>query len=385
MKTTLSFLLISLVTLTVFPFGSSAAGLESYDAIKAKYAGAQKVRILVVPGHDDEFFGTSFNGVREADVNLELAKTIRDYLVHDPNIEVTLARDEQGYNPNFLAYFNENKDLIRKTVASQAAAIKLAMTNGEIIVDSQVPHANAVDQVAQQLYGLNSWTDHENFDLVLHVHFNDYGSRYSDKEGKYSGYSIYVPDQKLLNATTSKYFGDAIGKRLMTTLYKSDQTSEKKEADLYGAIPDFYLIAMGAYKTTQAPRALVEYSYIYEPQLQSPFTLVTAHMMARATASGIQDFLAGKKVSTAKNIEYGWDKTLGVSKVADQDVLMLQYGLSELGFYPAKGLTRASCPFSGIFGTCTKKAVMAFQASRGLSQTGGVGPGTRKALNTIFR
>lgn len=368
----------------IFPFTTQAAGLDSYASIQAKYKSGQKVRILLVPGHDNTFYGTSFDGVKEADLNLELAKVIGGYLSQDPNIEVTMARDDQGYNPVFLTYFNANKDAVMHVLSGQTGMIKQAIADGEIQIAAQVPHADATTTVVQTLYALNSWIDEQNFDLVLHIHFNDYGSRYSDKEGKYSGYSIYVPDQQLLNATTSQSFGDAIGKRLMATLYKSNDPPEKKDADKYGAIPDFYLIAMGAYKTVEAPRALVEYSYIYEPQLQPDFYLLTAGVLGRSTVLGIQDFLSSKKVVTSKNLTYFFQNNLAVSKTASSDVLALQYGLSELGFFPAKGLTRVNCPFSGIFGNCTKKSLMAFQASHGLSQTGGVGPATLKALNKIF-
>ena len=378
------FLLFLLIPILLLPLFSHAAGLDDYAVIKAKYKSGQKVRVLLVPGHDDVFSGTGFDGVREADLNLELAKTIKGYLAQDPKVEVTLSRDDQGYNPDFLTYFNANKNSIMDIVSGQAGMIKQAISEGEILVNSQVPHADATTTVVQTLYALNSWIDYSHFDLVLHIHFNDYGSRYSDKEGKYSGFAIYVPDGQLLNAKVSKSLGDAIGGRLMKTLYKSNQISEKKDADKFGSIPDFYLIAMGAYKTVEAPRALVEYSYIYEPQLQSDFYSVTSHVLARATVAGIQDFLAGKKVSTTKNLGYVLQNNLKTSKTANTDVLALQYGLSELGFFPAKGMTRTNCSFVGIFGNCTRQAVLAFQASRGIDLTGTVGPATRQAFNKIF-
>lgn len=367
-----------------FVFVAQAASVDTYSALKTRYLAGGPIKILLVPGHDDEFSGASFNGAREADLNLQLARTLAGYLSQDPKIKVTLERDQNGYNQDYLNYFNANVSQVMQGVSNQSAITQQAIKTGEVIIQNQVPHANATTTVVQRLYVLNNWIDTQGFDLVMHIHFNDYGSRYADRSGKYSGFSIYVPDSKLLNATTSKKFGDAIGQRLSETLYKSNYPAEKAGADKSGAIPDFYLIAMGAYNSVAVPRALVEYSYIYEPQLQDNFFAVTANVLARGTASGIFDFLAGKKVANQTNLDYFWQKDLSVSKKPSAGVLALQYALSELGFYPAKNLTRVSCPFTGIFGNCTTKALNAFQASRNLSQTGMAGPATRQLLNQIF-
>ena len=379
-----SFFFIS-IFLFCFSITSYASGLDSYASLKTKYENGGPIRVLLVPGHDNEFSGANYGGVREADMNLKLAKMINGYLSQDPNIQVTMARDDNGYNPDFLAYYNQNSSRIMQNVANQSALINEAIQNGEIQIPDQVPHADATTTVVDELYTLNSWIDTKGFDLVLHIHFNDYGGRYADKTGKYSGFSVYVPDQRLINATTSQFFGDSIAKRLSATLYKSNDPAEKAGTDKAGAIPDFYLIAMGSYNSVSTPRALVEYSYIYEPQLQNDFFNVTANVLARGTVAGVQDFLNGKKVAGKTNLDYFWQNNLSsIYKKASSQVLALQYGLSELGFYPAKGLPRSSCPFSGVFGPCTTKALSAFQASQGLKQTGVTGPVTRQTLNNLF-
>ncbi len=381
----MKFFLVSTAVFFALLTDTHAAGLDTYDSVKAKYKAGAGVRVLIVPGHDNEFYGTSYQGTKEADLTLELAKIIKNEMMVDPRFDVTLSRDDAGYNPDFMEYLTSHREMIITDINDQKEDINQLIAKGEITIEDEVPHADANSETAIRLYGLNSWADHEDFDLVVHVHFNDYGGRNLDTPGEYSGYSIYVPNKELYNAKFSKDLGDAIGKRLSTTLYKSNQPSEKKNGNAYGVIPDFYLIAMGAYKTSKAPRTLVEYSYIYEPQLQSGFLTQTANVLGHATAMGIQDFLLGSKVSTDKNLIYYWDETLAPSSIPSAEVLALQYALSELGFFPASGFSRERCSFTGVFGKCTKKSLMAFQKSKGIIPSGITGPTTRRVLNDIFR
>jgi len=72
------------------------------------------------------------------------------------------------------------------------------------------------------------------------------------------------------------------------------------------------------------------------------------------------------------------------SQTKKTDVLSLQYALKELGYYPPTGKDRGDCPFTGVYGACTKKAVRNFQTAYGLSAVGVVGPATLKELNKLF-
>lgn len=374
-----------LISVMLFPFVTYAVGLDSYETIQDKYKNGQNIQILLVPGHDDDFSGASFGDLKEADLTLKMAKVLGGFLSKDPKIKVTLLRDDNGYNPNFLQYFNLNKKQIMLDVKDKKIRLQQKITDNGISIDNQVSHFDATDTTVERLYGINSWIENQSFDLVIHIHFNDQGSEYSNKGKKYSGFSIYVPDQELLNATTSQILGDNIGRHLFNTIYKSNFPEEKSYSNKYGVIPDFYLIAMGSYQTAETPRTLIEYSYIYEPQLNKDFFNLTAQTLSRATASGIHDFLAADKLSKQKNLEYNWQNTLKVSKSSNLDVLALQYGLSELGFFPIRKMTQNECPFSGVFGNCTKKALLAFQSSNAIEKVGFVGPATRKKLNIIFK
>src|SRR6266487_3714255 len=73
--------------------------------LKYQSAGQAKIKILIVPGHDNEYWGTEFKGVKEADLNLALAKELTALLAADPAFDVHLSRTENGYAPFLYDYF----------------------------------------------------------------------------------------------------------------------------------------------------------------------------------------------------------------------------------------------------------------------------------------
>src|SRR3989344_789058 len=64
------------------------------ETLQATYQ-AGKISVLLVPGHDNEFYGTKFGQLREADVNLAIARHLYDYLAADGHFTVSTARDFQ--------------------------------------------------------------------------------------------------------------------------------------------------------------------------------------------------------------------------------------------------------------------------------------------------
>lgn len=97
----------------------------------------------------------------------------------------------------------------------------------------------------------------------------------------------------MLGATVSKKLGTAIAKRLKRDFDTSTMSYEKKHSDNYGVISDLKLIALGANKTIEIPRVLIEYAYIYEPLVSPKNFTLTSDVMAAATDYGIHDFLKG--------------------------------------------------------------------------------------------
>ncbi len=371
--------LIVLVTFLVPLF--SYAQTISIDPVK-KYQDGGVVEILIVPGHDNHYSGAVFRGQREADMNLLLAQKIARELSTDPNVFVTVSRDENGFYPPLARYLDENKDEINKFIIDSKKSTNRFLIKNDIEVDPGITHNDAPGEVAFGLYGINKWIADRSFDLVLHVHFNDDSSHWGDNLGEYGGYTIYVPDKNLPNADKALPLAQSIGREMRKTFYPSDLPLEKNLSDEFGLVPDFKLIAVGSNRTLETPSILVEYSYIYEPHMASEFLDVSTTMMSRATARGIFNMLSGPQ--EWRNLSYFWKRPLSLSVKKDIDVLALQFGLRELGFYPPKNHDRDNCPFTGFYGPCTQKAVKEFQKANNLTPDGSAGPKTLGIMNGVF-
>lgn len=373
----------SLIILAVFllPLTSGAAIIPTFDP-SSKYANGEIVEILIVPGHDDKHSGAVFRGMREADMNLMLGKKIAAELRRDPQIFVTLSRDDAGYYPPLAEYLEKNEEEIAEFIEDSKEDTAQFLARKKIIVDSGVTHNNAPADVALGLYGINKWASEESFDFVIHVHFNDDTSHVGDNMGEYGGYTVYIPEKNLPNAEKAVPFAESVGKELGKTFFPSNLPIESSRSDEFGLVPDFKLIALGSNMTLKTPSILVEYSYIYEPHVREEFLDLSTSVMTRATTRGFFNHLSGTQ--KWHNLSYTWKQSMSLSVKKSVDVLALQYGLRELGFYPPKSHDREDCPFSGLFGPCTQKAVKAFQRANGLSDDGIAGPATLGKLNAVF-
>ncbi len=364
-------------------FATYSAVYADVLSVPEKYQSGVPVKILIVPGHDDEFSGAQFRGVREADLTLALAKKIRDDLANDSNISVALSRNDVMYTPELTDYFKNKSSNIASFIKNHAQDTRAAIAAGEIAVSSQVPHANANDVTVTRLYGINKWAAEQNFDLILHIHFNDYYPRPLSKPGDYFGYTVYVPDSQLPNARPAKPFGESVAKRIGQIFPRSSMPLEQKMSDEFGVVPDLKLIALGANRTLMIPSILVEYAYIYEPQVTVPLFSQTSQVYAQATATGITDYLSGT-VSNKHSASFHFDTDLESSQNKKPDALMLQLVLAEMGLYPPKPKTTTDCPFTGVFGSCTKSSIESFQKKFYLSVDGLFGKKTRAAINGVL-
>ncbi len=374
---------VPIVLVTFFIPQVVVLAAPTQESINKKYNEGQEVKILIVPGHDDEFSGARFNGIREADRTLILAKKIATDLDQNPGIIVTLARTEDGYIPELQDYFDHQKKRIERFVARSKLRTNRALESGAIEIEPQVPHSDAPKDAALRLYGINLWADEHEYDLVVHVHFNDYGPR-SAFGGDYDGYAVYVPEGGLLGAVEGEKIGNAIANHLSRTLYKTNMPSEVGKSDSKGVIKDFKLIALGANRTLATPSVLIEYAYLYETMMADDFFESTSNVMRRATVAGIMDYIT-MNTHPSKNITYVWNNTLRESKKKNINTLMLQLALADLHMYPPKNFVRAQCPFIGIYGKCTKAAVKEFQAQYDLAADGVAGQGTLHLFNTLFQ
>ena len=270
------FLCIFLFFFTFCPFS-----LNAQEIVKP-------IKILIVPGHDNEFSGARYKNIKEASMNLVLGTQIYNFLKKDKRFEVYITRDQNGYLKNLQDYFSTEKEDILTFKNNAKKNIKIKISSGDFISKTTVPHVAVSSNVAIKLYGINKWANENNIDAVIHIHFNDYPRPIDSAIGKYKGFVVYMPDKQFPNALES----DKLAKSIFIELAKKYSTSTyPKEAG--GLIPDQKLIALGASETlNESVRSvLVEYGYIYQKIFRESSTRHEAYKnMADLTAKGIENY-----------------------------------------------------------------------------------------------
>lgn len=347
-----------------------------------------KLKVLIVPGHDRSSPGTSFGSITEEELTAEVGEELYNLLKQDPRLDVSISRTKDGYTPVFASYFENNQKVIADFVNTQKQTMNALIGQGKVQTVVNVYHNDAPNDVAMRLYGINKWSNENGVDIAIHIHFNDYPGRPRKGEGKYSGFSIYVPERQFSNAKGSKPLAEAVQKRL-SKLYA--QSNLPKEYG--GVIEDQELIAVGAFNTLDGAAMLIEYGYIYESQFIEPETrsLVMSDL-ALQTYMGVMDFLGNPAAALSiagphetKLLPHTWQSDLAKGAEADRDVLSLQAALAFENVYPPAGKTKNDCGLSGYFGPCTQQAVQAFQEKYGIEPAlGVVGEMTKAKLNELY-
>lgn len=351
------------------------------------------LKVLIVPGHDNRDSGTEFLGIREADLNLFLAKQLDEFLARDPQIEVVTARDfETGeYDPTFKKYFEEQSDLIAAFIAKANEFMRSALKSGEIEKQTDgVGHNSASKRVVKKLYGINKWANENGIDLVLHIHFNDDGERRHNRPGEYEGFSVYIPEAQFSSSRASRSVAAAVFFKLAKNFGVSTLRGEDR-----GVVEDQKLIAVGARGSLDAASLLIEYGYIYEPQFaRQEIRDSVLRELAYQTYLGIEDYFGEENSSLQTTLlPYEWKNILKKGMKGNRDVISLQAALGAEGLFPPAGKTSLDCPLNGNFGECTEMAVKRFQEKyaaeilelAGLTQGNGiVGPRTARKLNILY-
>lgn len=254
-------------------FRRAVAGVFFVESItewelKEAYANAQrgngKVKVLIVPGHDDESWGTEFNGIREADLTMRVGEALTAEFAKNPAYDAVLLRGRTGYLSAFATYFTERKEQVRAEVVRKKKIMSDLLAAGSVERLEGVQHNKAALNTALRLYAVNQWANENGFHLVLHLHLNDYGGRPRGKVGTYSGFSLYIPDGQYSNAKASYAVAEALFAEFSPVFQKSNLLKEDS-----GIVPDQSLIAVGAYNTLNSASVLLEYAYIYETPLRT--------------------------------------------------------------------------------------------------------------------
>ena len=361
----------------------------SVEDLSATYAtanaGGEKVRILIMPGHEPDFGGTQFMGYYEREFVVGIAEQLAKELRTDANFEVFVARGTQGWNDDFEYYFDKQGKKIERFVEKQKEAMEKLEKRGKLEENtSHSAHNAARSDVALRLYGVNKWANENDIDLVLHLHLNDETGHAETERGIHSGVSIYIPERIYGNGKVSRAIAEPIFDRLNTTTATSTFGLEVE-----GILESRELIAVGAYNTAEPPSLLIEYGYIYEPRITGDGARDEVFAdFAHQTALGVKDFFGSAErapyASRALPFQFTSDVLATTTAANPRAVYALQAALRSLGFYPGTEASLAECPVSGIANECTTLALKAFQAQKGIEQTGLLGPSTRQALNTAF-
>lgn len=255
------------------------------------------IKILLVPGHDNETVGSQYKYLKETDANLAVATRIFSILKKDKRFKVYITRDNSGavpgeYTKEFADYFVNNKDAILTFKENAKKQAQEKVDSGVFIQKDNVFHASVSPNVALRLYGINKWANDNKMDAVIHVHFNDNPRPNRIKPGTYKGFNIYMPDPQLANWKES----GQLAANIYVQLHKKYITSTYPP-EAGGMVQDQKLIALGAKDTLNASvrSVLIEYNYIYEKRLRTQSTRLLAYKnMSNLTATGIKNYFFNK-------------------------------------------------------------------------------------------
>ena len=253
----------------------------SREELSSKYKNNEKIKILIVPGHTDKYPGTEFRNIREVDLNVEVAKKLYELFQHDDDFETYITQREVGvFDKNISEYF-ENKETSEDFKIGYQRLSR--WFEGESSVTDDFLYTETPEEIVNMLYAINAWSNDEEIDIIIHIHFNNYHRQDKSTVGEYSGFSIYAPEDDLSNSTSSKQLADSIKRQLLKSLTISNSPSETDTI-----IENDSLIALGAFNSLEAVSVLIEYGFIYESQFQSEETLKN---ITEKTYFGVIDFL----------------------------------------------------------------------------------------------
>jgi len=356
--------------------------------LKSKYQ-TNSLKILVVPGHDNEYPGAEYGGLREADLTLSTAKALVGLFKGDPHFQVFTTRNftTGRYTEEFGRYFVSEKAAIEKFRADSSKLMHSLIVNN-VAEDKSTPyHGFASSEVSERLYGINKWANDHGIDIVIHLHFNNYPRANDSSPGAYNGFAMYIPEPQFPNAVASNDLARSVFKVLKNNFSVSNFPPEAQ-----GVVADQDLIAVGSNASLDKAAFLIEYGYIYEAQFRNAavrakilpelayFTFVGLTRYFESTPGTDQN---GRFETTL--LPYEWKRPLTQGLRGDPDVLSLQTALHIEGVYPPSGKTLGQCPINGNFGPCVASALEFFQKKYNLREAlGSFGAATRDTLNGLY-
>lgn len=369
---------------------------KSVVDIKAKYLSFKskdksknnKVRILLVPGHEPGYGGAEYANLFEREMVVDLANQLQKFIGSNDRYEVFVTRNKNSWTPTFQNYFDTNWEDIKTWIKGHREETARLSRLGEYHpVVQPVMHNAAPANIAYRLYGISKWSNENDMDIIIHIHFNDHPGHSMNTPGLYNGFAIYVPENQFSNSSSTQTLASSIFNRLRKFNAVSNFPGEKG-----GIVQTQDLIAVGAYNSVDAASMLIEYGYIYEPQFNNlELYDLTMKDLAFQTYLGLQDFFDDlTPINTTGAfgtlvMPYVWTSPIADAKANSKDVFSLQTAMVMDGVYPPANRTLNDCPRTGNYGNCTKTAVELFQKKRGITgEYGMVGNKTMNELNRLF-
>lgn len=244
--------------------------------------------ILIMPGHDTDTGGAKYRDLYERDLVVMIANKIADLFKNDPEFRVIVARNHEQWDLVLADYFKNQEQEIIDFKNQKQAEDNLLMSSGEkVVVPDKAFHSSVDKKTAIQLYGVNKWSDENGVDVVLHLHFNDSERPNMNLPGTFQGFTIFIPEKQLINASTSRLVAENIYEELDKILIPEIINNQKDSL-----IEDQSLIALGAAGTLTKPAMLIEYGYIYEKPLRAePERDAFIDLLAEYTAAGIKKYV----------------------------------------------------------------------------------------------
>jgi N-acetylmuramoyl-L-alanine amidase len=246
-------------------------------------------KILLVPGHDPKEGGANFKDIYERDLAVIIANKIEQILNEEEGYSVLVTRDMNDWNPIFFDYFKNNEKDILDFKNKKQAEDKLAMSSGKKkFVPDMAMHSEVNKKTAVELYGINKWSNENNINLVLHIHFNDSERNNMNYPGEYKGFTIFIPEKQMSNSSTSRGVAENIYEELKNILIPEVIGNQKSSL-----IEDQSLIALGSSGTLDNTAALlVECGYIYEKIFRTKEDReIIMEKIAERTVTGIKKYV----------------------------------------------------------------------------------------------
>ena len=252
----------------------------SQSELQNKFRNGEKIKILVVPGHTDDFPGSIYRGVKEVTLNRIVANDLFNILKDDQRFEVEIFEMD-----NEVFKQTGDSEEIQEFKDGHQRLERLFKENNKDFVLNTNLYSDTEEEVIDTLYGINLWLNKNDYDIVIHVHFNNYDRVNKNQPGEFEGFSIYVPYHNYSNGIASQKLADQIFVSLGDVLTKSDLLQGDRKS-----IESDNLIALGAFNTLETASVLIEYGFIYEDKFLNGNKEIF-HSAAQKTYEGILEFL----------------------------------------------------------------------------------------------